>query len=436
MNITIIGTGYVGLVAGACFAKAGHNVISIDKNPEIITHLNNLKLPIFEPNLQKLVNKSFKENRLKFSNSYKEGCKNKIIFICVDTPSKENGKADLTNLKKVLNSLIKYIKPGTILITKSTVPVGTNNFIKEFFKKKISNPAMNLKFCSNPEFLREGSAVKDFLKPERIIIGCDSPAGRNIMKKIYSSLDKNFSKKIIYMSITSAELSKYAANAFLATKISFVNEIAKISDSVGANMHEIKMTLGSDSRIGNQFLDAGLGFGGSCFPKDLKALISLEKKFKLEPSIINSVFELNNSQINYFYAKIKKFYGQSLKNKNICLWGLSFKPNTDDIRESMAIQLVKKLSPKVKNIRLHDPVANNKAETELCLLNNLEFFDDMYSALDNADCLIIATEWEIFSTAKINKLYGLKDRIIFDARNVLDAKQLEKYNIIYKGIGC
>ncbi len=436
MDITIIGTGYVGLVAGACFSKAGHNVISLDTNVERINGLNNLELPIFEPGLKNIITKSFKEKRLKFSTSYKQACVNKVIFICVDTPSKKNGEADLTNLKKVLNSLAEFIQPGAMLITKSTVPVGTGKFIKSFFDNKFANREMNLRFCSNPEFLREGSAVRDFLKPERIIIGCDSPQGRKIMEEIYHPIDKKIFNKMIYMSVSSAELSKYAANAFLATKISFVNEIAKLSDKVGANIHEIKSALGSDSRIGDQFLNAGLGFGGSCFPKDLNALYYLEKKFKLEPSIVKTVLALNNSQIDYFYNKIKKHYGRSLKNKTICFWGLSFKPNTDDVRDSMAISLINKLSKEVKYLRLYDPVANKNAKMVLSSLSDIEFFENMYDALHSSDCLIIATEWELFSKPDIKKLSFLKDKLIFDGRNILDADQLNKYNIIYNGIGC
>jgi len=436
MNITIIGTGYVGLVAGASFAKIGHTVLSLDTNEERINNLNNLQLPIFEPGLKKLVTYSFKRNKLKFSTSYKDGCKNKIIFICVDTPSKEDGQADLSNLIKVLNSLVPLIRPGTVIITKSTVPVGTNDFIEKFFERKIPNNSLKLRFCANPEFLREGCAVNDFLKPERIIIGCNSMSGRKIMQKIYLPLGKAIVKKIIFMSISSAELSKYAANAFLATKISFVNEIAKLSDKVGANMHEVKAALGTDSRIGDQFLNAGLGFGGSCFPKDLNALLSLEKKFQLRPSIIKTVLEVNHEQLNYFYTKIKKHYGDSLKHKKLCVWGLSFKPNTDDIRDSMAIQLIFKLSKEVKVLRLHDPIANKKAKIELSALKNIEFFDDMYEALHNSDCLVISTEWTIFSKPDMAKLSNLKDRIVFDGRNIMDINNLKKHNLIYKGIGC
>jgi UDPglucose 6-dehydrogenase len=432
MNITIIGTGYVGLVTGACFANNAVNVTCLDIDTARVNSLNQGDIPFHEPGLEELVLSGSKKQKLTFTDSYKEGCKNSIFFLCVGTPDRGDGESDLSGLISVLDSLAENLKGKNFIITKSTVPLGTNRFIEDYLGKNLNNDA-SIEVLSNPEFLKEGSAVLDFMKPDRIVVGCDSEASIDLIKELYQPFNWS-SDRLIFMTIESAELTKYAANSFLATKISFMNEMAKICEQTGANIHDIRKGIGTDSRIGLPFLYAGLGYGGSCFPKDIKALIQTQKKLGISPKLLRSTEEINAAQFHDFIEKIKT-NTKDLKNKVFTVWGLSFKPNTDDVRESVAIKLVKELSPQVKFLRLYDPVANDNARIELSGIPNIEFCDDKDKALVGSDALIIATEWKEFWDVDINSLSTLRDKLIFDGRNILNSKKLIDNNFKYIGVG-
>jgi len=431
MNITVIGTGYVGLVCGSCLADLGHKVTCIDINVSKIRALQEGKIPFFEPGLEEKIKKGVLNHKLNFTNSYKVGCKNNIFFLCLDTPSLKSGAADLSKVFSAVDSIIKNISSDSIVINKSTVPLGTTKKIeKKFLKAK----DYIIDVCSNPEFLREGTAIKDFMDPERIIIGSKSESVISIMKKIYHPINKKRNKKI-FMSVESAELTKYAANCFLATKISFMNEISILAETHGGNIHEIREGIGSDSRIGSSFLYAGLGFGGSCFPKDLKALIYEQKKLNLKPGLVENTLKINQRQLEVFYKKITHFYKNQLSQTNLFIWGLSFKPNTDDIRESVAIKLIKKLSPKVNSLTLYDPLAIANSKKALSNLSNVKFTRNQYSNFHKANGLIICTETEDYADPIISELQKLKDKVIFDGRNILDKNKIEANNLLYQGIG-
>ena len=434
MNLTIIGTGYVGLVTGACFAELGNKVTCLDINPTIIDKLKQSKVSFYEPGLEELVKINLDKKNLSFTTSYKTGCKNNIFFICVDTPDNGRGAPNLNSLNSVVKKLKEEIQRDAIIILKSTLPIGTNKLISKSLNQHFKSKGINIDVCSNPEFLKEGSAVRDFLYPDRIIIGTSNDHSKSTLAKLYKPLKRRFNK-FLYMSVESAELTKYASNAFLATKISFINEIALIAERSNANIKEVQNGMGSDKRIGSEFLNAGLGFGGSCFPKDMKALISYEKKHNIFNGIIENALLINENQINLFAKKIKSFFGSSLKNKIFILWGLSFKPNTDDTRDAVAMQLIRLLSPKVKALHLFDPKVKRQSVTSLKNYSNVKFLNSQYENFENADALIICTEWEDFINPEITHLSKLKDRVIFDGRNILDAKKLAKNKIAYFGIG-
>ena len=435
MNVSIIGTGYVGLVTAACLSDMGHHVTCIDIDKKKINTLKKAAIPFYEPGLKEIVKRNYTSGNLKFSSSYKQACsESEIFFICVDTPDRGDGKPNLSNLNKVIDSLAKEIKSDAVIVTKSTVPLGTNSYIDKAIKEKIKRKNISIDICSNPEFLKEGSAVLDFMRPDRIIIGTESDSVKSIMTTLYERLNRQ-SNKLIFMSIASAELSKYAANSFLATKISFVNELSHIAEETGANMHEIRHGMGSDSRIGNQFLYAGLGYGGSCFPKDVAALLSAQKDFGLKQGMLKETIRINNDQLDFFIKKIKKQFGKELSKKTITVWGLSFKPDTDDLREAVALKLVTKLSPNVKKLNLYDPICNKLASVELKNIKNIQFFDNKYDAFKNSHALIICTEWKEFWNVDYDKLRLLKDRLIFDGRNFLDKEKLNGEGLKYIGVG-
>ena len=434
MNITIIGSGYVGLVTGACFAELGNSVTCLDINPEIIKNLKKSKVPFYEPGLEDLVKKNLSNKNLTFTTSYSVGCKNDIFFICVDTPDNGKGSPNLYSLNSVIKKLKQTIKRNAILVLKSTLPIGTNRLISDSIEKHFLPKKINIEVCSNPEFLKEGSAIRDFFYPDRIILGTPNNSSRAILTDLYKPL-KSRSNKFLYMSVESAELTKYASNAFLATKISFINEIALIAEKTNANIHEVKEGMGSDQRIGSEFLNAGLGFGGSCFPKDMKALISFEKKNKINNSIIENALLINQNQVYLFIEKINNYFGSNLKEKIIVVWGLSFKPNTDDTRDAVAIKLVKLLSPNVKELYVFDPKVKEQSITSLKKYKNIKFLNSKYQNFNTSNALIICTEWEDFFDPDIKKLLQLKDKVIFDGRNILDSKKMEKNNISYFGMG-
>lgn len=433
MKISIIGSGYVGLVTGSCLAEIGHSVTCLDINKKRVANLKKGILPIYEPQLENLVVKNIKNKNLNFTHTYGSITEHTIFFICVDTPNNNQNKPNLKNLFSVISSLGDIIKEDAIVVLKSTVPLGTNQEVYKRLIKKIENKKLKITVVSNPEFLREGSAVNDFMKPERIIIGTDSFKAREILQSIYKPLCRK-SDKIIFMSTNSAELTKYSANAFLATKISFVNEIAEIAELVGADMHEVRKGIGSDSRIGKDFLYAGLGYGGSCFPKDLKALSYFQKVNGLHSSIISATQERNNHNVSSFVEKIN-FSFKEPKTSSLLIWGSSFKPDTDDIRESLAIKVINSLSDKFNNIYVYDPEAAKNTREFFHDVTNVVFIKNKYNQISNCSGLVICTEWKEFWNPNYKKLSLLKERIILDGRNILNRKDVEKNNLIYKGIG-
>ena len=432
MKISIIGTGYVGLVSGACVADLGHSVISLDKDKTKIRSLSQGKSSIYEPGLDEILKKNIQNKRLSFTTSYKIACQADLLILCIDTPAKKNGEPNLRNLKLSLKSISTELKKDIFIVTKSTVPIGTNQYIKNFFE---NSTRFKVNIISNPEFLREGCAVQDFFSPSRIVIGCGSKASRKIMKKLYAPL-KLPNQKFIYMKVQSAELTKYAANSFLATKISFINKISQIAEHANADIHEIKTGIGSDSRIGNEFLNAGLGYGGSCFPKDIKALINIEKKFKIDHSLFSVVEEINNQQFSIFYKKIIDAIGiQSLKYSSFVIWGLSFKPNTNDVRDSIALRLIHRLADQVKHLYLYDPEAIRESFFHLNQYSNITYCKNAYEHMQSANALILCTEWHEFQNPEIKKLNSLKDKKIFDGRNFLNKEVIVKAGIEYFGLG-
>jgi len=428
MNITIVGTGYVGLVSGVCLSDMNHKVTCLDINPAVIKILKKGDVPYHEPGLSVLIKKNFKKGNLKFTTSYKEAVKEtSVFFICVGTPEKKDGSSNLDYVFKVAKNLAENITKDSLVITKSTVPVGTHEQIEKVINKyKKSNTKISV--TSNPEFLKEGNAVKDFQKPDRIIVGVELEEDKKTFNRIYKS-KKN---KIIFMPRKASELTKYAANSFLATKISFINELSLLSDKLDIDIQDIKVGIGSDPRIGDKFLNAGLGFGGSCFPKDISSLINTFKENNIQPNILPSVIKANENQRKSFIKKIRGFYTRSeLPLKSFAVWGLSFKPDTDDIRESISIKIIKELSTSVKSIYAYDPIASDNARNELINYKNVIFSDSKYSDINKCDGLIICTEWGVFKNLNIKEIIKLKDKVIFDGRNFVNQDKLSQNNIEY-----
>ena len=431
MKISIIGTGYVGLVTGACLAELGNHVTCMDKSKNKVRDLDNGSIPFYEPELANLVKKNVPLKNLTFTDSYKDACKNQVIFVCVDTPDNE-GKPNLKNFNSCITSILKHGKSNTLIVTKSTIPLGTNTKIELKLRKYNQKNNTNFKLASNPEFLKEGSAVQDFFKPDRIIIGTNDLNSKNILQKIYAPLSRN-KNKIINMSPSSAELTKYAANAFLATKISFINEISQISEKTNANIHDIRKGLGSDPRIGSDFIYAGIGYGGSCFPKDLSALKYSKKKLNLQEGIIEKTISNNEVQLNYFYNKIIKAGFIDAKKHRIAIWGLTFKPETDDLRESVSIKLINLLATKVHSLHLYDPMAKyEEVADQIKVKKNIFFYDDKYLAAKDSHSVVLATEWREFWELDLNHL---KNKTIFDGRNIYDHEYYKTHNVNVIGIG-
>ena len=402
MNITVIGTGYVGLVSGVCLADIGHNVICLDTNKKVIEKLNRGKVPYYEPLLSDMIKKNIKKAKITFSTSYKNSTKDvNIFFICVGTPENKDGSSNLDYVFSVAKSLARNISSDSVIFVKSTVPVGTNELIQEQINK-YKKKGIKIEVASNPEFLKEGDAVNDFMQPDRIIIGTSDKAIEKLAHQIYKPLISKVSS-LMTMPIKAAELTKYAANSFLATKISFINEISLLSEKLGIDIDDIKVGIGSDPRIGNKFLNAGLGFGGSCFPKDVSSLINMFKENKLDSYLLSSVKNVNSNQKNNFLNKIKMhFKNSNFKDKSFMIWGLSFKPETDDIRESVGIKLAKDLSKQAKKLYLYDPIAMGNAKQELSKLTNIEFIKNEYTKIKECDALILCTEWKLFTLSLIH----------------------------------
>ena len=431
MNIAVVGTGYVGLVSGTCFAETGNNVICVDIDPEKISKLSTGSITIYEPGLEKIFLRNLKEDRLKFTTNLSAGIKNAdVIFLALPTPPGEDGSADLKYVLGVANELGKILTGYKVIVNKSTVPVGTAEKVRNAI---LVNYNGEFDVISNPEFLREGVAVDDFMKPDRVVIGTLSERARSLMSKLYSPYVRQ-GNPIIFMDEKSAELTKYAANSFLATKISFINEIAQLCERVGADVDMVRRGIGSDERVGKRFLFPGIGYGGSCFPKDVKALIKSAGDVDYDFKILKSVEDVNELQKLHLLPKVKAFFANDLKGKHFALWGLAFKPNTDDIREAPALYLIKELIAEGATLAVYDPEAMDNVKQ--IFGNAIVFADNQYAALKGADALIIATEWSEFRTPDFSKIENeLSSKAIFDGRNVFDVQQMKELGYHYESIG-
>ena len=432
MKITIIGSGYVGLVSGACFAKIGHEVICIDNDKSKISKLQQNIIPIYEPGLEELISDLASKNKIRFSNDLASAINDsQAIFIAVGTPQDQDGSADLSYVLNAVNNLANIIKTPKIIITKSTVPAGTGARIRKIIDQ--INPNNQISLASNPEFLREGFAIDDFLNPDRIIIGCEDEASKKILAKIYQPLANH---KIIFSDIVTAELIKYASNAFLATKISFINEMANLCEILDGDIKTLSQGIGLDSRIGQKFLNPGPGFGGSCFPKDIQAILKIAKDNNTDLSIINAAYNSNINRIDLMIKKIQEILSHNLSNKKIALLGLAFKANTDDIRYSPAINIAKKLLDLDAIINAHDPKAIYNTQIALKNYKNIKYYPDPYQAIKDCDAIIIATEWQEYQKLDLSKIKNLaKSKIIIDLRNIFNKEDLIKYDFKYHSIG-
>ncbi|MCF7861743.1 UDP-glucose/GDP-mannose dehydrogenase family protein [Candidatus Woesearchaeota archaeon] len=431
MRLTIIGTGYVGLVAGACLASLGNDVICVDIDEEKINHLNEGVIPIYEPGLRDLIEMNTKEHRMEFTTDIKKAVKKSdVIFIAVGTPSGSDGKADLSAVYAVAADIGRYMNGYKVIVDKSTVPVGTADKVKEIIAEN-QESAMEFDLVSNPEFLREGEAIKDFMTPDRVVIGTESDKSRDIMLDIYRGIERT-GKPIMITSIKSAEMIKYASNAFLATKISFMNEIARICEKVGGDVKDVARGMGLDSRIGPRFLQAGVGYGGSCFPKDVRAIINTAREAGLDFRILNAVDSINEEQKTLLLPKIKKLV-PDLKGVSVAVWGLSFKPKTDDMREAPSIVVINQLLAEGAMVKAFDPVAQKVAKK---LLPDIHYSNSPFNALKDADLLVIVTEWDEFrylDKEKIKK-YMNKPNVV-DGRNVWEPSEMKALGFNYIGVG-
>lgn len=431
MKIAVVGTGYVGLVTGTCFAETGNEVTCIDVNEEKVKKLKEGIMPIYEPDLDLLFERNTKQGRLKFTTSLAEGIDNaKIIFLALPTPPGEDGSADLKYVLGVANDLGKLLKHYTVVVNKSTVPVGTADKVRSAIAK---NTSVEFDVVSNPEFLREGVAVEDFMKPERVVIGTRSPKAKAIMEELYEPFVRQ-GNPIIFMDERSAEVTKYAANAFLATKISFMNEIANLCEKVGADVDNVRKGIGTDSRIGKRFLFAGVGYGGSCFPKDVQALHHTSKEYAYDFRILDAVMKVNHFQREKFFQTILNHFNGNLKGKTIALWGLAFKPNTDDIREAPALYLIDKMLHAGAEVKVYDPEAMNNVKQ--LYGDKIKYATNEYEALDGADFLVIATEWNVFRSPDFDKIAAkLKNKLVFDGRNLYNTAFMREHGFTYYSIG-
>lgn len=431
MKIAVVGTGYVGLVTGTCFAETGNDVFCIDIDAAKVKKLTNGEITIYEPGLEKLFLRNLKEERLHFTTNLEEGIREAaIIFLALPTPPGEDGSADLKYVLGVAQDLGKIMTEYKVIVDKSTVPVGTAEKVHAAIAK---NCKVQFDVVSNPEFLREGVAVDDFMKPDRVVIGTSSERAKKLMDDLYAPFVRQ-GNPVIFMDERSAELTKYAANSFLATKISFMNEIARLCELLGADVDMVRRGVGSDDRIGKRFLFPGIGYGGSCFPKDVSALVKSSKDVKYDFKILDAVMEVNEDQKVYLIPKIRRYFGNALKGKHLALWGLAFKPNTDDIREAPALYIIESLLEAGATVSAFDPEAMNNVKKQIG--DRITYADSQYSALQDADGLIIATEWSEFRTpdfAKIQK--SLKNQVIFDGRNLFDVKLMRELGFHYESIG-
>jgi UDPglucose 6-dehydrogenase len=436
MKTIIIGTGYVGLVTGTCFAETGIDVVCIDIDKKKIEMLQQGIIPIYEPGLEPMVKRNLEKKRLSFSTSLKDNIQDaEAVFLAVGTPPGEDGSADLRHVLGAASDIGKNINSYMLVVTKSTVPIGTSIKVRDAIQAELDQRGVSVEFdvASNPEFLKEGAAVEDFLKPSRIILGVESEQARKILNKLYHPFLLN-GHPIIYMDIPSAEMTKYAANCMLATKISFMNELANLCDLVGADINAVRKGIGSDPRIGNKFIFAGIGYGGSCFPKDVKALIKTATDIGYKMEIVEAVEQVNIRQKEVMFHKIENYFEGNLKGKVFGIWGLSFKPNTDDIREAPSLKIIEKLLDAGAIVKAYDPASMEEARKILC--NRVEFGRDPYDVMIDADALVLVTEWPEFRIPNLKLLTRImKKKVIFDGRNIYDPAEMVENGFTYFGIG-
>jgi UDPglucose 6-dehydrogenase len=433
MNITVVGTGYVGLVSGTCLAEIGHTVYCVDIDKEKIEKLNKGQLTFFEPGLEAFLHRNVKEKRLNFTTSLKEAVdKTDIIFLALPTPPGEDGSADLKYILSVSDELGKIITSYKVIVDKSTVPVGTAEKVRERIAK---NCTSDFDVVSNPEFLKEGAAVEGFMKPDRIILGTNSEKAKNIMAELYAPFVRQ-GNPVLFMDELSAEMTKYAANCYLAMRISFMNEIANLCERTGADVEMVRRGIGSDNRIGKRFLFPGIGYGGSCFPKDVKALSFMSNELEYDFKILTSVMEVNSRQRKLFLEKIKNYFNNNLSGKKIALWGLAFKPNTDDIREAPALYVAEELAKMGVSVIAYDPQAIENAKNYFRNNTSITFSENMYDCLQHADALVIVTEWNVFRTPDFEKMKSLLNKpVIFDGRNLYEPSIISAKGFTYTAVG-
>jgi len=436
MKITVIGTGYVGLVTGTCFAETGIDVVCVDIDEKKIAGLKEGQVPIYEPGLDAVLERNISKGRIEFTTSLADGIiDSDAIFIAVGTPPDEDGSADLKYVLGVANEIGKHLNRYAVVVTKSTVPVGTSYKVKDTVRKALRKRKVEIEFdvASNPEFLKEGSAVSDFLKPDRIVVGIESERAEKTMKRLYKPFLLN-GHPLLFMDIFSSEMTKYAANSMLATKISFMNDIANLCELVGADVDAVRKGIGSDGRIGNKFIYPGTGYGGSCFPKDVQALIRTADEYGHSLDVLKAVEKVNYRQKSILVEKMQVHYGGDLKGKHFALWGLSFKPKTDDMREAPALVIIEQLVAAGATVRVYDPVAMEEAER--VLENKVVYAKDEYDACIDADALLVVTEWSEFRIPNFRLLDKvLKEKVIFDGRNVYDPEEMREIDFTYYSIG-
>jgi len=437
MNISIVGTGYVGLVTGTCFADVGNQVLCVDKDQEKIDRLLQGEIPIYEPGLERLVKSSVAQDRLRFTTDIDAAVEHgEVIFIAVGTPPDEDGSADLSHVLAVARSIGQTLTEPRVVVTKSTVPVGTAAKVRNAIQGELEKRGESIEFsvASNPEFLKEGAAIEDFMKPDRVVVGADDERTVNLMRTLYAPFNRNH-ERLIVMDIPSAELTKYAANAMLATKISFMNELSNLAELLDADIELVRQGIGSDPRIGYHFIYPGCGYGGSCFPKDVQALHKTARQNGYDARILSAVEEVNLDQKSVLLDKIDARFGKDLSGKTFAVWGLAFKPNTDDMREAPSLVIINGLLERGATIKAFDPVANQEA-AEIYANAPVTTVDDLYEATEAADALVLVTEWKAFRSPDFERLkQQLKTPLIFDGRNIYDPAQLKEIGFEYQGIG-
>ena len=436
MRIAVVGTGYVGLVSGACLAETGVTVTCVDVDASKIQKLNEGGIPIYEPGLSDIVARNRADERLFFTTSLKEALvKADAVFIAVGTPPDEDGSAGLKYVLGVAREIGELLESYMVVVTKSTVPVGTNQKVKKAIAAELERRGMNIKFdvASNPEFLKEGDAVNDFMMPDRIVVGVETERARKVMERLFHAFSLN-NIPIYFMDIPSAEMTKYAANSMLATRISFMNDIANLCEIVGADVEAVKKGIGSDTRIGKKFLNAGCGYGGSCFPKDVKALIKTGDERGYGMEVLKAVELVNDRQKGVLFGKIRKHYNNDLKGKRFGVWGLAFKPATDDMREAPSLVLIDQLLEAGAVVRAYDPEAMDECRRKIG--DRIEYARNMYDALTGADAMIVVTEWQEFKVPKFTFIEkALREKVIFDGRNIYSPEQMQEFGYVYYGIG-